>query len=200
MACVCSRSLAGIAGSNTLVVHKYLSLSVVCVCCQVEVFLTGRSLVQRSPTECGVSECDRRTSQRMPRLNKGCWATKNKIIKIYCSNHTHVMNTSSILLFDSTAMIPAWETYSCAVKLKNLYILCSLMGRYQTARCHTLEAVTKKLLCRHPEGQWFLYIRTQSRNSFPFHQIVLKRLHHRSSYCNICCLANKYTFLKTCTN
>jgi hypothetical protein len=34
------------------------SLSVVSVvCCQVEVSATGCSLVQRSPTECGVSEC-----------------------------------------------------------------------------------------------------------------------------------------------
>jgi hypothetical protein len=24
-----------------------------CLCCQVEVFATGRSLVQRSPTDCG---------------------------------------------------------------------------------------------------------------------------------------------------
>ena len=28
------------------------------VCCQVDVRARGRSLVQRSPTECGVSECD----------------------------------------------------------------------------------------------------------------------------------------------
>ena len=28
------------------------------VCCQVEVSATGRSLVQRAPTECGVSQCD----------------------------------------------------------------------------------------------------------------------------------------------
>jgi hypothetical protein len=27
------------------------------VCCQVEVPVTGRSLLQRSPTECGGSEC-----------------------------------------------------------------------------------------------------------------------------------------------
>jgi hypothetical protein len=33
------------------------------VCCQVEVSATGWSLVQRSPTECGVSECDRETSK-----------------------------------------------------------------------------------------------------------------------------------------
>jgi hypothetical protein len=32
------------------------------VCCQVEVFAVGRSLIQRSPIECGVSECDRETS------------------------------------------------------------------------------------------------------------------------------------------
>jgi hypothetical protein len=32
------------------------------VCCQVEVSASGRSLVQRSPTECGVSECDLETS------------------------------------------------------------------------------------------------------------------------------------------
>jgi hypothetical protein len=30
-----------------------------CLCCQVEVSASGRSLVQRIPTECGVSECDR---------------------------------------------------------------------------------------------------------------------------------------------
>jgi hypothetical protein len=33
---------------------------------QVDVPATGRSLVQRSPTECGVSKCDRGTSQRRP--------------------------------------------------------------------------------------------------------------------------------------
>jgi hypothetical protein len=32
------------------------------VCCQVEVSATSWSLVQGSPTECGVSECDREAS------------------------------------------------------------------------------------------------------------------------------------------
>jgi hypothetical protein len=46
-----------------------VSLSLVSVvCCQIEVSGTGRSLVQTSPTECGVSECDRETSiMRRPR-------------------------------------------------------------------------------------------------------------------------------------
>jgi len=36
--------------------HGCLSLvNVVCVCGQVEVFATGRSLVERSPTECGMT-------------------------------------------------------------------------------------------------------------------------------------------------
>jgi len=48
--------LAGIAGSNP----NGAWLSVVCVvCCQVDVSATGWSLVQRSPTECVMSECDR---------------------------------------------------------------------------------------------------------------------------------------------
>jgi hypothetical protein len=46
------RSLAGWdCGFESLRGHGCLSLVSV-VCCQVEVFSTGRSLVQRSPTEC----------------------------------------------------------------------------------------------------------------------------------------------------
>ena len=43
--------------------HGCLSLVSV-VCCQVEVSATGRSLVQRSPTECGVPERGREASRR----------------------------------------------------------------------------------------------------------------------------------------
>jgi hypothetical protein len=45
------------------------------VCCQVEVSATGWSLVQRSPTDCGVSKkCDREASKKMRRLRppRGC--------------------------------------------------------------------------------------------------------------------------------
>ena len=43
------------------------------VCCQAEFSITCRSPVQRSPTECGVSECDQ-GSQR-----KKCNPTKNVV-------------------------------------------------------------------------------------------------------------------------
>jgi hypothetical protein len=56
-------------------------LSVVTVvCCQVEVSVSGRSLVQRSPTECGVSECDREASMmRRPWPTGGCCAKKKRL-------------------------------------------------------------------------------------------------------------------------
>ena len=39
----------------------------------------GLIIVQRSPTECGVSECDREVStRRRPRLTRGCRAKKIK--------------------------------------------------------------------------------------------------------------------------
>jgi hypothetical protein len=53
---VSGRSLARIAGSN-------LAAAMISpLCFRIEVSETGRSLVQRSPTEFGVSECDRESS------------------------------------------------------------------------------------------------------------------------------------------
>ena len=48
------RSLAGIASSKSAPGHRCLFVVSV-VCWQVEVSATCRSLVQRSPTDCGVS-------------------------------------------------------------------------------------------------------------------------------------------------
>jgi hypothetical protein len=54
------------------------------VCCQVEVPASGRSLVPRSPTECGVSEGDRETStMRRSWPNRVCRAIKkNKMVTL----------------------------------------------------------------------------------------------------------------------
>jgi hypothetical protein len=49
------------------------------VCCVLEVSATGRSLVQRSPTDCGVSEWDREASiMNRPWPNRGCCAMEEK--------------------------------------------------------------------------------------------------------------------------
>jgi hypothetical protein len=47
------------------------------VCCQVEFSASGWSLIQSSPTECGVSECDGEIPiTRKPWPTKGCRAKK----------------------------------------------------------------------------------------------------------------------------
>jgi hypothetical protein len=57
--------------------HACLSLVSV-VRCQVEVSASGWSLVQRSPTECGVSECVivKPRKMRRPRPPRGCRGRK----------------------------------------------------------------------------------------------------------------------------
>ena len=57
---VCVSSFAGIAGS--IPAGAWVSVSFESVVCQVVASATGRSAVQRSPTACGVSECDLETS------------------------------------------------------------------------------------------------------------------------------------------
>jgi len=58
---VYGRSLAGIVSSNPAGRMDVLFLVSV-ECCQVEVSASGWSLVQRSPPDCGVSECDHESS------------------------------------------------------------------------------------------------------------------------------------------
>ena len=50
------------------------------VCCQVEVSASGSSLVQRSPTECGMSQCGREAStMRSPWSTTGCCAKGRRV-------------------------------------------------------------------------------------------------------------------------
>jgi hypothetical protein len=76
--CVCGPSPAGIAGSNP---SGGTDVFVSVVYCHVEVSASSQSFLQRSPTECGVSECDGEVSStRRPWPPGGCWATtKQKI-------------------------------------------------------------------------------------------------------------------------
>ena len=65
---VCGHSLVGVAASNPTG-----NMDVCLLCCVLSGrgFALGRSLVQRSPTECGVSECDREAS-----IMKRPWPTR----------------------------------------------------------------------------------------------------------------------------
>jgi len=60
---ICDRSILGLR--VRILSGECMSVASV-VCCQVELSATGRSHVQRSTTDCCVSECDREISVRMP--------------------------------------------------------------------------------------------------------------------------------------
>jgi hypothetical protein len=87
---VCGRSLPGVAGS----IPPGAWISVSCQCCVLSGrgLCDGLSLVQRSPTECGVSECDREASI-MRRLwpTRGCCAMGGKNLV----NSSHELWSSS---------------------------------------------------------------------------------------------------------
>jgi hypothetical protein len=71
-------------------------LWVLYVRCQVEVSVSGRSLVQRFLTDCGVSECDREASSimRRPFPTSGCCFMKNKSLNFLINNYT--LNTLNL--------------------------------------------------------------------------------------------------------
>ena len=77
---VCRHLLPGIMGLNPAGGNGCLSLVSV-VCCQIEVCATSRSLVQSSPTHCGVTGCDLETSRmRRPTRAVEPWRGGNAIM------------------------------------------------------------------------------------------------------------------------
>jgi hypothetical protein len=70
--------------------HGCLSL-VSALCCQVKVSALDQSLVQRSPTECGVSECDREASvMRMPWPTRGCGALGRERVGLFTVSNAYL--------------------------------------------------------------------------------------------------------------
>jgi hypothetical protein len=77
---MCRSAVVWRLGSRVRILLK-ACLSVSCVPCVVWVaaFATGWSLVRRSPTGCGVSVCDLKTSlMRWPGPELGCYVTEKK--------------------------------------------------------------------------------------------------------------------------
>ena len=70
------------------------------VCCQVEVTVSGRSLVQRSPTDCGVSECAREALIMRRPWSTGGSCTTDIYIYIYIYIFSSY-NTLYIYIFSS---------------------------------------------------------------------------------------------------
>jgi len=97
--------------------HGCLSLMIV-VCCQVEVSASGWSLVQMSPTECGVSECDHEFStMRRPWPTGGCCAMVKKkneneafwlFMKFSCD--FHIFNYKNI----GSSLVKFWRAFTAS--------------------------------------------------------------------------------------
>jgi len=91
-----------------------MSLSFECCVLSGKVSMTVQSLVQRGPTWCGVSECDRGTSQRRPRLTRGCTAMKKKILNLHSIYHkicgpSSVVGIATGYGLEGTGIESRWE-------------------------------------------------------------------------------------------
>ena len=72
----------------------WMSLVSVCVCCQVEISARGQSLVQRSHTKCGVSQCDLKISTMMrpsPTMAVEPWKKLPPFMKLTAPNNSLFM-------------------------------------------------------------------------------------------------------------
>jgi hypothetical protein len=103
--------------------HGFLSLVSV-VCCQVEVSASGWLFIQRSPTECGVSECDReapRKGKTMTRQRAEKCQMKKKSYTLTYKNMT-TARKSMIRFYEFNALKTCISRY-CAqdmiTKLRN---------------------------------------------------------------------------------
>ena len=97
-------------------------MNVCFLCVLSEVSASGRSLVQRSPTECGVSKCDREDSIMRPRPSRGCWNTKKKYIdrRDYYCNHCYLHLFVTILFFSH--LVYSYDTVLNNLKLHRRHL------------------------------------------------------------------------------
>jgi hypothetical protein len=91
------------------------------VCCQVEVYETGWSLIQRGPNECGVSEWDREAL-----IMRRTWPAGGLM------HHEKKSIKSPIFIFNNSVFFP--HAVMCCVRfsIQNLYLL----RYYLTALCN----------------------------------------------------------------
>jgi hypothetical protein len=85
-ACVRGRSIAGIAGSNPAG-DMDACLSYV-LCAEVDISALGRLFVQKSPTQCDLSDIDLETSKmRRPWPTRGCCVMQEKNVQFFLINN-----------------------------------------------------------------------------------------------------------------
>jgi hypothetical protein len=90
--------------------HECLSLVSV-VCCQVEVSASVWSLVRRSSTECGLSECGHEPSIMSRSWPNGC--CYNMVNKLFLSYNFHI-----------SAWLPPFHMHDCSCGRHNVFFFC----------------------------------------------------------------------------
>jgi hypothetical protein len=121
-----------------------------CLCCQVEVSAAGRSLVQRSPTDCDVCVCDRvkinnldTCCEQVGRRGKDCENKRTLLIT--------VAGTPSIICRFQLCLDGFW-VYFCYKRHNGL-------GFFKNVRCHFVHQTRNTLGFNqglgHRLGPWY---------------------------------------------
>ena len=122
-------SFAGIAGSNPTGVKDVCLSAVGVVCSQVEVSASCWSLVQRSPTECGVSECNLETLTMMrPWPTRGSRAIGKKMCYVRQE------------LWGVVETQVSWELVKATRQYRQTYTYVSHKVHENSSRSHSLSA------------------------------------------------------------
>jgi hypothetical protein len=91
------------------------------VWCQVEISATGRSLVQRSLTECGVSQCNREASIIRPWPTRGLSNHEKNISLFDC--YYFILYFVDYLL--STVRVIFFDFFVCNPNISQLHHMCN---------------------------------------------------------------------------
>ena len=94
----CGRLLTGIAGSKLGVINIRPLLRF-CVFCQVQVSATRRSLVYRSPTDCGVSVRFRQLDDEEAYAHEGFRATMKSMLSLPSLRNTQIFSGIDFFYF-----------------------------------------------------------------------------------------------------
>jgi hypothetical protein len=103
------------------------------VCCQVEVSATSWSLVQRSPTDCGVSQMCvivKRRKMRRPRPPRGCRAIEKIIVKFLTNYLSFIIIFIVVVVIIIIIIIITWRRKQSAFETS---CLCN-QWRWKTSK------------------------------------------------------------------
>jgi hypothetical protein len=133
------------------------------VCFKVEVSASGWSLVQRSPTECGMSDCDHEAlSMRTPWPTGRCCAigkkityTKFECLKVISFSDVTPWSLLNIYrFFVATDCLHFWD--KCGHVIEAVGSAETLQNSYQQTQCHLPQGSTLRY-CVILTQEWYGY-------------------------------------------